>query len=47
MLGLRQKLSLGFAGLLAIIVIIGAQSVMLFSQLGDSLMCSYERIIAV
>ncbi len=35
MLGLRQKLSLGFAGLLAIIVIIGAQSVMLLSKLGE------------
>jgi NtrC-family two-component system sensor histidine kinase KinB len=37
MLGLRQKLSLGFAGLLAIILIIGAQSVMLLSRLGDSI----------
>lgn len=50
MLGLRQKLSLGFAGLLAIIVIIGAQSVMLFSQLGDSidviLRENYRSVIA-
>src|SRR4030042_1788093 len=37
MLSLRQKLSLGFAGLLAIIIIIGAQSVLLLSQLGDSI----------
>lgn len=37
MLGLRQKLSLGFAGLLAIVIILGVQSVMLLSQLGDSI----------
>ncbi len=37
MLGIRQKLSLGFAGLLAIILIIGAESISLFSQLGNSI----------
>ncbi len=37
MLGIRQKLSLGFAGLLAIILIIGGESISLFSRLGDSI----------
>jgi len=37
MLSLRQKLSLGFVGLLAIILAIGAQSIVLLSQLGDSI----------
>jgi two-component system, NtrC family, sensor histidine kinase KinB len=50
MLGLRQKLSLGFAGLLAIIIIIGAQSVVLISQLGKSieviLRDNYRSIVA-
>ncbi len=50
MLGLRQKLSLGFGGLLAIILIIGGQSVILLSQLGDSidviLRENYRSVIA-
>lgn len=37
MLGLRQKISLGFAGLLGIILITGAESIYLFSQLGNSI----------
>jgi signal transduction histidine kinase len=37
MLGIRQKLSVGFGGLLAIIIIIGGQSVMLLSELGPSI----------
>jgi signal transduction histidine kinase/HAMP domain-containing protein len=50
MLGLRQKLSLGFGGLLAIILIIGGHSVSLLSQLGDSidviLRENYRSVIA-
>jgi hypothetical protein len=50
MLGLRQKMSLGFGGLLVIILIIGGQSVMLLSQLGDSidviLRENYRSVIA-
>ena len=50
MLSLRQKLSLGFVGLLAIILIIGAQSVMLLLQLDDSidviLRENYRSVIA-
>jgi PAS domain S-box-containing protein len=37
MLGLRQKLSLGFAGLLAVILIIGVQSISRISHLGQSI----------
>jgi two-component system, NtrC family, sensor histidine kinase KinB len=37
MLSLRQKLSLGLAGLLGIILIIGCQSIVLLSQLGASI----------
>lgn len=36
MLGLRKKLLLGFGGLLAIILIIGSMSVVLLSELGES-----------
>ena len=36
MLGLRQKMSLGFGGMLAILVIIGVQSVRNLSSLGGS-----------
>src|SRR5271157_626550 len=50
MLGLRQKLSLGFGGLLAIIIVIGGHSVILLSQLGDSidviLRENYRSVIA-
>ena len=37
MLGIRQKLSLGFVGLLAIIVVIGLHSVALLTELGGSI----------
>ena len=37
MLGIRTKLSLGLLGLLAIIMIVGIQSVMLLDQLGGSI----------
>jgi two-component system, NtrC family, sensor histidine kinase KinB len=37
MVGLRQKLSLGFGGLLLIILIIGGQSIMQFWELGQSI----------
>ena len=37
MLGLRQKLSLGFGGLLLIILIIGMQSIIQFRDLGQSI----------
>ena len=37
MLGLRQKLSLGFGGLLLIIMIIGVQSIVQFRNLGQSI----------
>ncbi|MBI5568394.1 MAG: HAMP domain-containing protein [Desulfomonile tiedjei] len=50
MLGIRQKLFLGFGGLLAIIVIIGLQSVTLFTELGGSvdviLRENYRSVIA-
>ena len=50
MLGIRQKLSLGFGGLLAIIVIIGVQSVVLLTELGGSvdviLRENYRSVIA-
>ncbi len=50
MLGLRQKLSLGFGGMLAILVIIGVQSVRHFSSLGASidviLRENYRSVIA-
>lgn len=37
MLGIRQKLSLGFCGLLLIIIVIGVQSITLFTGLGHSI----------
>jgi two-component system, NtrC family, sensor histidine kinase KinB len=37
MLGIRQKLSLGFGGLLLIIIVIGIQSVTQLTRLGDSI----------
>ncbi|MCX5839389.1 MAG: ATP-binding protein [Deltaproteobacteria bacterium] len=37
MIGLRQKLSLGFGGLLLIILIIGGQSIVQFRELGQSI----------
>ncbi len=50
MLGIRQKLSLGFGGLLAVIVIIGLESVSLLSELGGSidviLKENYRSVIA-
>jgi two-component system, NtrC family, sensor histidine kinase KinB len=50
MLGIRQKVSLGFAGLLAIILIIGGESISLLSRLGDSidviLRENYRSVIA-
>jgi two-component system, NtrC family, sensor histidine kinase KinB len=50
MLGIRQKLSLGFGGLLVIIVLIGLQSVTLLTELGDSvdviLRENYRSVIA-
>ena len=50
MLGIRQKLSLGFGGLLAVIVIIGLESVSLLSELGGSidviLRENYRSVIA-
>jgi signal transduction histidine kinase/HAMP domain-containing protein len=50
MLGIRQKLSLGFGGLLALIVIIGLESVSLLSELGGSidviLRENYRSVIA-
>ncbi len=50
MLGIRQKLSLGFGGLLAVIVIIGLESVSLLSELGGSidviLQENYRSVIA-
>ena len=48
--GIRQKLSLGFGGLLAIIVLIGLQSVTLLTELGGSidviLQENYRSVIA-
>ncbi|MEN6312550.1 MAG: HAMP domain-containing protein, partial [Acidobacteriota bacterium] len=50
MLGLRQKISLGFGALLIIIVVIGAQSIIQFSRLGASidviLRENYRSVIA-
>ena len=50
MLGIRQKLSLGFGGLLAVIVMIGLESVSLISELGGSidviLRENYRSVIA-
>jgi len=50
MLGLRQKMTLGFGGMLAILVIIGVQSVRHFSSLGASidviLRENYRSVIA-
>ena len=50
MLGLRQKLSLGFGGLLLIILIIGIQSIIHLTQLGQSidviLRENYRSVIA-
>ena len=50
MLGLRQKLSLGFGGLLVIILIIGIQSIIHLTQLGQSvdviLRENYRSVIA-
>ena len=50
MLGIRQKLSLGFGGLLVIILIIGFQSIVLLTELGDSidviLRENYRSVIA-
>jgi hypothetical protein len=37
MLGIRQKLSLGFGGLLLIILVIGIQSIIQFTKLGESI----------
>jgi signal transduction histidine kinase len=50
MLGLRAKLSLGFGGLLVIIVVIGVQSIFLLGELGESidviLRENYRSVIA-
>ncbi len=50
MLGLRAKLSLGFGGLLIVIVVIGVQSVFLLGELGESvdliLRENYRSVIA-
>jgi len=50
MVGLRQKLSLGFGGLLLIILIIGIQSIIHFTKLGESidviLRENYRSVIA-
>jgi hypothetical protein len=50
MIGLRQKLSLGFGGLLLIILIIGIQSFVQFTELGESidviLRENYRSVIA-
>lgn len=50
MLGLRQKLSLGFGGLLLIILIIGIQSIVYLTRLGESidviLRENYRSVIA-
>jgi len=50
MLGLRQKLSLGFGGLLVIILIIGIQSIVHLTKLGESidviLRENYRSVIA-
>jgi len=50
MLGLRQKISLGFAGLLIIILVIGTQSILHLTKLGESidviLRENYRSVIA-
>jgi signal transduction histidine kinase/HAMP domain-containing protein len=50
MLGLRQKISLGFAGLLIIILVIGIQSILYLTKLGESidviLKENYRSVIA-
>jgi NtrC-family two-component system sensor histidine kinase KinB len=50
MLGLRQKISLGFGGLLIIILVIGVQSILNLSKLGESidviLKENYRSVIA-
>jgi NtrC-family two-component system sensor histidine kinase KinB len=50
MVGLRQKLSLGFGGLLLIILIIGGQSIVQFRELGQSvdviLRENYRSVVA-
>jgi len=50
MLRLKQKLSLGFGGLLVIIVLIGVQSILYFTKLGESidviLRENYRSVIA-
>jgi NtrC-family two-component system sensor histidine kinase KinB len=50
MLGLRQKISLGFAGLLIIVLVIGIQSILHLTRLGESidviLRENYRSVIA-
>jgi signal transduction histidine kinase/HAMP domain-containing protein len=50
MLGLRQKISLGFAGLLMIVLVIGIQSILSLTRLGESidviLRENYRSVIA-
>ena len=50
MLGLRQKISLGFSALLVIIIVIGTQSILHLSKLGASidviLRENYQSVIA-
>jgi len=50
MLGIRQKLSLGFAGLLLILILIGVQGIVLFTELGESIEVilreNYRSVIA-
>ena len=50
MIGIRQKLSLGFAGLVAILLVIGIQGITLFTELGESidviLRENYRSVIA-
>ena len=43
MLGIRQKLSLGFGGLLVVILVIGFQSIVLLTELGDSIDVILQR----
>ena len=50
MLGIRQKLSLGFGGLLLIVLVVGSQSIVHLTQLGGSidviLRDNYRSVIA-
>jgi two-component system, NtrC family, sensor histidine kinase KinB len=50
MIGIRQKLSLGFAGLVVILLVIGIQGITLFAELGESidviLRENYRSVIA-